>query len=356
MLVSMRNTATREDVLRVVSTLQNRGIQAHVVREASRIVVVTNQSKIDGNDDKSLRLLPAVDSLINVTHRFKLASIQSRKQRTIVRAGDVAIGGETAVVIAGPCSVESREQLMAAARGVRDGGATMLRGGAYKPRTSPYEFQGLGAKGLKLLAEAREETGLPIVTEVMSTDDVEIVCEYADVLQVGARNMQNFALLRRLATVDKPVLLKRNPAATVEEWLLAAEYLLAGGNSNVILCERGIKGSGAETRNTFDIGAVALARQLTHLPVLADPSHATGRRDLVPALSRAALAAGADGLLLEVHPNPENALSDGAQSLNVAEFAKLMRGLAEPVRKVQVRAPAPLRHVSQRREIMHANQ
>ncbi|MGD0973034.1 MAG: 3-deoxy-7-phosphoheptulonate synthase [Candidatus Korobacteraceae bacterium] len=356
MLVSMRNTATREDVLRVVSTLQNRGIQAHVVREASRIVVVTNQSKIDGNDDKSLRLLPAVDSLINVTHRFKLASIQSRKQRTIVRAGDVEIGGETAVVIAGPCSVESREQLMAAARGVRDGGATMLRGGAYKPRTSPYEFQGLGVKGLKLLAEAREETGLPIVTEVMSTDDVEIVCEYADVLQVGARNMQNFALLRRLATVDKPVLLKRNPAASVEEWLLAAEYLLAGGNSNVILCERGIKGSGAETRNTFDIGAVALARQLTHLPVLADPSHATGRRDLVPALSRAALAAGADGLLLEVHPNPENALSDGAQSLNVAEFAKLMRGLAEPVRRVQVRAPAPLRHVSQRREIMHANQ
>ena len=230
MLVSMRNTATREDVLRVVSTLQNRGIQSHVVREVSRIVVVTNQSKVDCNDDHSLRLLPAVDSLINVTHRFKLASIQSRKQRTVVQVRDVEIGGETAVVIAGPCSVESREQLMAAARGVRDGGATMLRGGAYKPRTSPYEFQGLGTKGLKLLAEARQETGLPIVTEVMSTEDIEIVCEYADVLQVGARNMQNFALLRRLATVDKPVLLKRNPAASVEEWLLAAEYLLAGGN------------------------------------------------------------------------------------------------------------------------------
>jgi 3-deoxy-7-phosphoheptulonate synthase len=249
--------------------------------------------------------------------------------------GEVEIGGQTAVVIAGPCSVESRAQVLAAAHGVRAAGANMLRGGAYKPRTSPYEFQGLGLKGLELLAEARLATGLPIVTEVIGTDDVDLVCQYADVLQVGARNMQNYPLLRRLAQVDKPVLLKRNPAATVEEWLLAAEHLLLGGNANVILCERGIKGTGVETRNTFDISAVVLARQLTHLPVLADPSHAAGRRDLVPALARAALAAGADGLLLEVHPNPEAALSDGAQSLTIAEFERLMLGLAAPVRRVQ---------------------
>ena len=353
------------------STLQNRGIQAHVVREASRIVVVTNQSGLDGNDDKSLRLLPAVDSLINVTHRFKLASIQSRKQRTIVRVGDVEIGGETAVVIAGPCSVESREQLLAAARGVRDGGATMLRGGAYKPRTSPYEFQGLGVKGLKLLAEAREATGLPIVTEVMSTDDVELVCEYADVLQVGARNMQNFALLRRLAKVDKPVLLKRNPAATVEEWLLAAEYLLAGGNSNVILCERGIKGSGTETRNTFDISAVALARQLTHL-ARAGRSFACGRqaRSGSGPVARRLGRRGRWALCWKCIRNPEAALSDGAQSLNIAEFAKLNaragRAGAQSGPMSARSAPrggprngrlaADGMDATQRREIMHANQ
>jgi len=228
---------------------------------------------------------------------------------------------------------------------VRDAGANLLRGGAYKPRTSPYEFQGLGLEGLKLLAEARELTGLPIVTEIVSTEDVDLVASYADVLQVGARNMQNFALLRRLSKIDRPVLLKRNPAASVEEWLLAAEYLLAGGNDRVILCERGIKGSGTETRNTFDVSAVALARQLTHLPVMADPSHATGRRDLIPAVSRAALAAGADGLLLEVHPHPEEALSDGAQSLTIPEFASLMSRLAEPARKLlRPRLPVAVAH------------
>jgi 3-deoxy-7-phosphoheptulonate synthase len=231
------------------------------------------------------------------------------------------------VVIAGPCSVESREQLLAAAQSVKAAGATLLRGGAYKPRTSPYDFQGLGLEALLLLREASELTGLPVVSEVMSTDDVEVVSEHVAMLQVGARNMQNFALLRRLGKLRQPVLLKRSPAATVKEWLLAAEYILAGGNDQVVLCERGIRSYDPDLRNTFDIGGMALAKTLTHLPVIADPSHATGRRDLVPALSRAALAAGADGIIVEVHPQPEEALSDGAQSLDPEGFAVMMRSL-----------------------------
>ena len=231
------------------------------------------------------------------------------------------------MVIAGPCSVESREQILETARGVRAAGADMLRGGAYKPRTSPYDFQGLGEEALRLLVEARDETGFPIVTEVMSTEDVDAVSEAADILQVGARNMQNFPLLRRLARASRPILFKRGPSATVKEWLLAAEYLLNGGNPNVILCERGIKTFETELRNTFDIAAIALAKELTHLPVVADPSHGTGRRSLIPAMSRAALAAGADGLLIEVHPCPERALSDGPQSMDLAGFAQMMAQL-----------------------------
>jgi 3-deoxy-7-phosphoheptulonate synthase len=236
------------------------------------------------------------------------------------------------VVIAGPCSVESREQLLDTAHAVKRAGATMLRGGAYKPRTSPYDFQGLGLEALKILREAKEQTGLPVVTEVMSTEDVDIICEHVDMLQVGARNMQNFALLRRLATLKKPILLKRGPSATVKEWLLAAEYLLAGGNNQVVLCERGIKTFETEMRNTFDLAAVALARDLSHLPVIADPSHGTGKQSLIAAVSRAAVAVGADGLIIEVHPCPERALSDGPQSLDFAGFKKVMRALTEPLR------------------------
>jgi 3-deoxy-7-phosphoheptulonate synthase len=238
------------------------------------------------------------------------------------------------VVIAGPCSVESREQIFSTARGVKVAGASMLRGGAYKPRTSPYDFQGLGLEALKLLREARQETGLPIVTEVMSTNDIDTISEHADMLQVGARNMQNYDLLRQLAKSSKPVLLKRGPSATIKEWLLAAEYLLAGGNPNVVLCERGIKTFETEMRNTLDLAAVAMARELSHLPVIADPSHGTGRRDLIGPASRAALAIGADGLMIEVHPCPERALSDGAQSLNLEEFARLVQSLAAPLRPV----------------------
>ena len=244
------------------------------------------------------------------------------------------------VVIAGPCSVESREQLLETAQGVKRAGAAMLRGGAYKPRTSPYEFQGLGIEALKLLREAREITGLPVVTEVMSTEDVDLICEYADMLQVGARNMQNFALLRRLATVKKPILLKRGPSATVKEWLLAAEYLLSGGNDQVALCERGIKTFETATRNTFDLSAVALAKELSHLPVVADPSHGTGKQSLIGPVSRAAIAVGADAIIVEVHPCPERALSDGPQSLDLGQFERVMRGLGEPLRPVLGRVGA----------------
>jgi 3-deoxy-7-phosphoheptulonate synthase len=224
--------------------------------------------------------------------------------------------------------------MLSTAHAVKRAGAVMLRGGAYKPRTSPYDFQGLGLEALQVLDEVRRETGLPVVTEVMSTEDVDVICEHADMLQVGARNMQNFALLRRLACVDRPVLLKRGPAATVKEWLLAAEYLLSGGNSRVVLCERGIKTFETETRNTIDLAAVALARELSHLPVLADPSHGTGRPSLIGPVSRAAIAAGADGLIIEVHPCPERALSDGAQSLSFEAFAQVMQDLNTPLRRV----------------------
>jgi 3-deoxy-7-phosphoheptulonate synthase len=245
-------------------------------------------------------------------------------ERTIVHVGPVAIGGSKPVVMAGPCSVESYEQVLATAEAVQAAGATILRGGAYKPRTSPYDFQGLGLEALEILALVRTRTGLPVVSEVLSTDDIEIVAEHADMLQVGARNMQNFALLKRLGKVQKPVLLKRNPAATVKEWLLAAEYILAGGNGQVVLCERGIRSYDPQLRNTLDLAGMALARHLSHLPVIADPSHGTGRSDLIPAMSRAALAAGADGLIIEVHPDPANALSDGMQSLDFQAFARMM--------------------------------
>jgi 3-deoxy-7-phosphoheptulonate synthase len=285
---------------------------------------------------EALAAAPGVDGVVAIAQPFKLVSRQVKPHRTVVNIGGVLIGDGSFVVIAGPCSVESREQLFSTARAVKAGGARLLRGGAYKPRTSPYEFQGLGVEALRLLSEARKETGLPVVTEVMSTEDVDVICEHADLLQVGARNMQNFALLRRLAKVGKPVLLKRGPSASVKEWLLAAEYLVAGGNPNVVLCERGIKTFETETRNTLDLASIALARELTHLPVIADPSHGTGRPSLIAPMSRAAAALGADGLMVEVHPCPERALSDGPQSLDFPGFSRLMNSLAEPLRAVEM--------------------
>jgi len=267
--------------------------------------------------------------LVKQAPPFRMASREAHPEDSIVAAGGVEIGTGRLVVMAGPCSVESRQQIRETARRVKASGADMLRGGAYKPRTSPYDFQGLGRKALAWLAEAGRESGLPVVTEVLSPEDVELVAEHADLLQVGARNMQNYALLRRLATATKPVLLKRGPSATIQEWLLAAEYLLSGGNPQVVLCERGIRTFETATRNTLDLAGVALAKQLTHLPVIVDPSHATGKRALVAPVSRAAAAIGADGLLIEVHPCPGRALSDGEQSLDPGEFAELMATLRE---------------------------
>jgi 3-deoxy-7-phosphoheptulonate synthase len=333
MIVNMSEKATEREIEHVIERIREAGYQPHVTRGVERTIVaaVGNGRR---HEIEALLVAPGVEGVVAIAQPFKLVSRQVKPERSVVKVGGVAIGGPGVVVIAGPCSVESREQLLSTAHAVKKAGATMLRGGAYKPRTSPYDFQGLGIEALKILREAREESGLPVVTEVMSTEDVDIICEHVDMLQVGARNMQNFALLRRLATVSKPVLLKRGPSATVKEWLL--EYLLSGGNSQVVLCERGIKTFETEMRNTFDLAAVALARDLSHLPVIADPSHGTGKQSLIAAVSRAAVAVGADGLIIEVHPCPERALSDGAQSLDFGGFEKVMKAIGEPLRGVAV--------------------
>ncbi len=334
MIVKMSIGATEEQIGHIVERIKDCGYRAHMIRGIERTVIgVVGNSNLRRNELEALRAAPGVEEIIPVAHPFKLVSREFRREPTVVSVRGVRIGAGELVVMAGPCSVESREQLLETARAVKAAGAHMLRGGAYKPRTSPYEFHGLGVEALEILQEASEETGLPVVTEVMGTEEVEVVSQHADMLQVGARNMQNFPLLRRLAITPRPILLKRGPSATVKEWLLAAEYLLAGGNPNVVLCERGIKTFETETRNTLDVVAVALAKELSHLPVIVDPSHATGRRSLVPAASRAAVAIGADGLLIEVHPCPERALSDGPQSLDLLGFAELMRGLAQPRRQ-----------------------
>jgi len=333
MIVNMSEKATEAEINHVIDRVREAGYQPHVTRGTERTIVAAVGSG-RRHEIEALQVAPGVDNVVAIAQPFKLVSRQVKPDRSIVSVNGVDIGGPEVVVIAGPCSVESREQLIETAHAIKRAGATILRGGAYKPRTSPYDFQGLGLEALKILREAREETGLPVVTEVMSTEDIDIICEYADMLQVGARNMQNFALLRRLAVINKPVLLKRGPSATVKEWLLAAEYLLSGGNRQVVLCERGIKTFETETRNTIDLAAVALARDLSHLPVIADPSHGTGKQSLIAAVSRAAVAVGADGLIIEVHPCPERALSDGPQSLDFAGFERVMRGLAEPLRTV----------------------
>jgi 3-deoxy-7-phosphoheptulonate synthase len=329
MIIKMRAEATKDEIDHVVERIEECGYQAHVIRGTERTIIGAIGNHTHGNELEALRAARGVEEVIPILHPFKLVSRELRQFGTVVEVGKVRIGVGSQVVMAGPCSVESREQLMETALAVRAAGADMLRGGAYKPRTSPYDFQGLGVQALELLKEASDKTGLPIVTEIMSTDDVDVVAEYADMLQIGARNMQNFALLRRLARVNRPLLLKRGPWATIKEWLLAAEYLLNGGNHRVVLCERGIKSFETETRNTLDLSAVALVKELSHLPVIADPSHSTGRRSLVPAMSKAAFAAGADGLLIEVHPCPERALSDGPQSMDLPGFARLMADLGK---------------------------
>jgi 3-deoxy-7-phosphoheptulonate synthase len=327
MLIVMHHNAGKKQIEAVLEAVEKMGLTAVPIpgSERTAIGVLGNKGYVD---DSGIRDLPGVQEVIHVSKPYKLVSRDFHPKATIVEVSGIEIGeGRRPVIIAGPCAVESEEQILKTARAVKAAGADMLRGGAFKPRTGPHTFQGLKEEGLKLLVKASEETGLPVVTEVMSPDNVGLVAEYADVLQVGARNMQNFDLLRELGSVRKPVLLKRGLSATIEEFLAAAEYILAGGNGSVVLCERGIRTFETATRNTLDLSVVPLIRELSHLPVTVDPSHATGRRSLVPAMTKAALVAGAHGVLLEVHPEPEKALSDGAQSLTPQGFAKLMEDI-----------------------------
>ena len=326
MIVIMRHKATDDEIEAVMLRLERVGFQIHLSRGVERTIIgaIGDKTRLG---DVSLEAMPSVERVVPILQPYKLASRTFQEEGTVIRVGGQEIGGDTLQVIAGPCAVESREQLMEAASIARSAGVTILRGGAFKPRTSPYSFQGLEEAGLKLLAEAREATGLLIVTEVMDARTLPLVAEYADILQIGARNMQNFFLLREVAKVDKPVVLKRGSSATIEEWLMAAEYIMAGGNYNVILCERGIRSFESYTRNTLDLTAVPVVKHLSHLPVIVDPSHAIGKWRYVPAMSMAAIASGADGLMIEMHPNPAEALCDGQQSLTPSNFIDLMSDL-----------------------------
>ena len=328
MVISMRQHATKEEIEHVCERIREFGYKVHSIVGEERVVI----GAVGVGDVtaclESLEAAPGVETAVRISAPYKFVSREFKKERSAIPVNGIDVGGGEFIVMAGPCSVEGEKQIMETAESVAAAGARVLRGGAFKPRTSPYDFQGLELEGLKLLRKAKEATGLAIVTEVMSDRDVELVAEYADCMQVGARNMQNFALLKSLGGCGRPVLLKRGMSSTIKELLMSAEYVVAHGNPNVILCERGIRTFETATRNTCDIAAVPVLNELTHLPVILDPSHATGRRSLVPALARAAVAIGADGLIVEVHPCPEKAVSDGAQSLTLAGFAAMMRDLA----------------------------
>jgi 3-deoxy-7-phosphoheptulonate synthase len=327
MIISMRPHATREEIEHVCERIREFGYKVHSIEGEERVVI-----GVVGVGDvtaclESLEATPGVERAMRISAPYKFVSKEFKKEHSAIKVNGLEVGGGEFVVMAGPCSVESERQIMETAEAVAAAGATMLRGGAFKPRTSPYDFQGMELEGLKLLRKAKEATGLAIITEIMSDRDVGMVAEYADCMQVGARNMQNFALLKSLGGCGRPVLLKRGMSSTIKELLMSAEYIVAHGNPNVILCERGIRTFETATRNTCDIAAVPVLNELTHLPVVLDPSHATGKRSLVPAVARAGVAIGADGLILEVHPCPEKAVSDGAQSLTVEGFRDLMRDL-----------------------------
>jgi len=327
MIISMKPRATKTEIEQVFQRIEDFGYKVHSIEGEERVVI-----GVVGVGDvtaclESVEAMPQVEKAVRISAPYKFVSREFRPGKSQILVDGIEIGGDEFIVMAGPCSVESEMQIMQAAEAVARAGARLLRGGAFKPRTSPYDFQGLEEEGLKLLAQARRATGLRIVTEVMSDRDVDLISEYADLLQVGARNMQNFALLKTLGRCGKPVLLKRGLSSTIHELLMSAEYIVAHGNPGVILCERGIRTFETATRNTCDIAGVAALGELTHLPVIVDPSHATGRRSLVPALSRAAVAVGADGLIVEAHPCPEKAVSDGAQSLHLDEFAAMMQSL-----------------------------
>src|SRR5271163_2179197 len=346
MIISMKLHATRQEIDEVRNQVAHFGYKVHSIEGEERVVI-----GVVGVGDvtaclESVEAMPQVENVMRITAPYKFVSKEFRKGKSRIKVNGTEIGGDEFIVIAGPCSVESEEQIMRSAEAVAKAGAKLLRGGAFKPRTSPYDFQGMEEEGLKLLQKAKRATGLAIVTEVMGDKDVELVAQYADVMQVGARNMQNFMLLKALGKCGRPVLLKRGLSSTVKELLMSAEYITAHGNSEVILCERGIRTFETVTRNTCDIAAIPALQELTHLPVILDPSHATGKRSLVPALSRAGVAIGADGLIVEVHPAPEKAVSDGAQSLDLPQFAKMMGELRpylelwQEARKVETAALA----------------
>jgi 3-deoxy-7-phosphoheptulonate synthase len=349
MIISMKLHATREAIDEVRKQVEHFGYKVHSIEGEERVVIgVVGVGDVTACFE-SVEAMPQVEKVVRISAPYKFVSKEFRTGKTRIKIDgtkDAEFGGEAFVVIAGPCSVESEKQIMQSAEGVAKAGAKLLRGGAFKPRTSPYDFQGMEEEGLKLLRKAKQATGLGIVTEVMSDRDVELIAEYADVMQVGARNMQNFVLLKALGKCGRPVLLKRGLSSTVKELLMSAEYITAHGNPEVILCERGIRTFETVTRNTCDIAAIPALQELTHLPVILDPSHATGKRSLVPALSRAGVAIGADGLIVEVHPAPEKAVSDGAQSLDLAQFAKMMGELRpyvdlwQEARKAEIAAVA----------------
>ncbi len=326
MIVVMKPGSTQENLAAVVNKIEAAGLRTHLSKgEEVTIVGVIGDKKIIANLE--LQMLAGVDKTVRITEKYKLVSRDFHPEDTIIDAGGVKIGGKEVIVMAGPCAVESLEQLREAAQAVKACGAKFLRGGAFKPRTSPYDFQGLGEDGLKLLRQVADEFDLRVVTEIVDKDDIEIFCQYTDILQVGARNMQNFQMLKALGKCSKPILLKRGLSATISEWLNAAEYIMSGGNEQVIFCERGIRTYETFTRNTLDLSAVAAVKELSHLPIVVDPSHGTGRWKMVAPMARAAIAAGADGLIIEVHPHPEKALSDGDQSLTPEAFKELMGNL-----------------------------
>jgi len=328
-IIVLSSEATEEDMRHIVKKLEGRGLRVHISKGTERTIigVIGDTSKVTEEEEDSFRAASGVENVVRIVRPYKLASREFRKENTVITVRGVPIGGRRIPVMAGPCAVENRTILTSIAEKVSLAGALFLRGGAFKPRTSPYAFQGLGEEGLMYLAEAREKTGLPIITEIMDPRDMEVITKYTDIIQIGARNMQNFRLLLEVGTSDKPVLLKRGLSSTIQEWLMSAEYIMSRGNHNVMLCERGIRTFETATRNTLDLSAVPVLKQLTHLPVVVDPSHGVGRRDLVAPMAKAAVAAGADALIIEVHINPEEAMSDGDQSLKPDQFDKLMKEL-----------------------------
>lgn len=333
-IIVLNRKATENDINRILKKLESRGLKATISKGTERIVigVIGDTSKITEDEENTVRVMKGVEEVMRILKPYKLASRDFKSQDTIIKVKGKIIGGKKIPVVAGPCAVENRVMLMNVAEKVKAAGASFIRGGAYKPRTSPYSFQGLGEEGLQYLAEASAKTGLPVVTEIMDPRDLDTILKYTDIVQIGARNMQNFRLLLEVGMCNKPVLLKRGLSATIKEWLMAAEYVMSKGNQQVILCERGIRTFETATRNTLDLSSVPVLQQKTHLPVVVDPSHGVGKWDLVAPMAKAAIAAGADGLLIEVHTDPENAMSDGEQSLKPDAFKKLMSEL-KPIAK-----------------------